>query len=231
MSRVIIVEDDIELRDSLIDYLNECGHDVQGAGSAIEFYQVFAREDFDVVILDVNLPHYDGLSVAAHLSETSTAAIIVMTVQGAIEDRVRGYKAGADLYMVKPVDCEELAAAVLALAKKRRKPEKAPEPTSGSSWRLSLSEFQLTAPSGRCVDLTRNEVRVMELVSAQAGAIVSRADLMQFISKGSVDPDSRALDAAISRLRAKVQSECGMTLPLQTVQNAGFVFAGEIRAS
>ncbi|WP_137158248.1 response regulator transcription factor [Rhizobium sp. FKL33] len=230
MSKVIIVEDDIELRDSLIDYLSECGHDVQGAGSAIEFYQTLAREDFDVVILDVNLPHYDGLSVAAHLSESNDAAIIVMTVQGAIEDRVRGYKAGADLYMVKPVDCEELAAAVLALAKKRRRSDRTPEPSS-LSWRLNLSEFQLTAPSGRCVDLTRNEVRVMELIAAQAGAIVSRIELMQFIGKGVVDPDSRALDAAISRLRSKVQSECGMTLPLQTVQNAGFVFAGDIRSA
>ncbi|MDH6266728.1 two-component system OmpR family response regulator [Rhizobium sp. SG_E_25_P2] len=228
MAKVIIVEDDIELRESLIDYLTQCGHDLQGAGSAIEFYQTLSREEFDVVILDVNLPHYDGLSVAAHLSESSDAAIIVMTVQGAIADRVRGYKAGADLYMVKPVDCEELAAAVVALSKKRRKSDRAPEP-GGGVWRLHLSEFQLTAPSGRCVDLTRNEVRVMELVSAQAGAIVSRGDLMQFISKGSIDPDSRALDAAISRLRSKVQAECQATLPLQTVQNAGFVFAGDIR--
>jgi DNA-binding response OmpR family regulator len=230
MTKVIIVEDDVELRDSLMDYLGECGHDVQGVGSAIEFYQALARQEFDVVILDVNLPHYDGLSVAAHLSESSDAAIIVMTVQGAIEDRVRGYKAGADLYMVKPVDCEELAAAVVALAKKRRKTEKAPAPGS-YAWRLNLSDFKLTAPSGRRVDLTRNEMRVMELVSAQAGAIVSRSDLMQFIGKGAVDPDSRALDAAISRLRSKVQTECGMTLPLQTVQNAGFVFAGELHTA
>lgn len=230
MAKVIIVEDDIELRDSLIDYLRECGHDVQGAGSAIEFYQALAKDSFDVVILDVNLPHYDGLSVATHLADTSDAAIIVMTVQGAIEDRVRGYRAGADLYMVKPVDCEELAAAVVALAKKRRKSDK-PLDLGGVAWSLNLSDFQLTAPSGRFVDLTRNEVRVMELVSAQAGAIVSRAEMMQFISKGTVDPDSRALDAAISRLRSKVQNECGMTLPLQTVQNAGFVFAGDIRMS
>lgn len=229
MAKVIIVEDDIELRDSLIDYLNECGHSVQGAGSAIEFYQIPSRDSVDVIILDVNLPHYDGLSVAAHLSETSDAAIIVMTVQGAIEDRVRGYEAGADLYMVKPIDCEELAAAVLALAKKRRKTDKAPAPNL-FGWRLELSDFRLVSPSGRSVDLTRNEMRVMELVSAQAGAIVTRTELMQFISKGAIDPDSRALDAAISRLRAKVQAECGMTLPLQTVQNAGFVFAGELRA-
>ncbi|MCV3765372.1 response regulator transcription factor [Rhizobium sp. TRM95796] len=227
MAKVMIVEDDIELRDSLVDYLGECGHDAQGVGNAIEFYQTLARDNFDVVILDVNLPHYDGLSVAAHLSETSNAAIIIMTVQGAVEDRVRGYRSGADLYMVKPVDCEELAAAVVALSKKRRKTESPPS-SGGAAWRLSLTDFQLSAPSGKRVDLTRNEMRVMEMVSAQAGAIVPRAELMHFVSKGAIDPDSRALDAAISRLRSKVQAECGMTLPLQTVQSAGFVFAGTI---
>jgi len=228
LKKVIIVEDDIELRDSLADYLGTCGNDVTGVGSAIELYQMIAQTTYDVAVVDVNLPHYDGFSIAAYLAEKTSSAIILITVRGTVDDRVHGYNSGADLYMVKPVDCEELAAAIDALARKRRRQRDGVREISAKGWCLDRTQFSLLAPSGGSVILTRKELQFLEVLAARPGAIVTRLDMLVRLGYDIADAESRALDVAISRLRGKVQAECATTLPLQTVQNAGYVFSGEL---
>lgn len=228
MNRVIIVEDDVELRDSLADFLGARGNAVTGVGSAIELYQLIGRNSYDVALVDVNLPYYDGLSITAYLAENTDIAIILMTVQGSVDDRVRGYNSGADLYMVKPVNCEELAAAISSLAKRRKR-----APAQGTlpvqDWRLDRPQFRLLTPAGDAVPLTRKEVQFLEVLAARPGSIITRHDVLKLLGYDAADAESRALDVAISRLRGKVQAECGVTLPLQTVQNTGYVFNGSIR--
>jgi DNA-binding response OmpR family regulator len=230
VSRIIIIEDDAELRDSLADFLTACGESVTGVGSAVELYQLLATEAYDVALVDVNLPHHDGLSVTRYLSEHTDMAVIVMTVMGSVDDRVRGYNSGADLYMVKPVDCDELAAAVASLVRRRARLAKARSAApAAAGWRLERLHVCLVAPTGRSVTLTRRELQLVEALAARPGTIVSRADLAGLLGYDAADPDSRALDAAISRLRVKVQTEAATTLPLQTVQGAGYVFSGQMQ--
>lgn len=228
MARAILVEDDTELRASLADALTASGHDIVAVGSAIELYQQMADGQFEAAILDVNLPHYDGLSIASYLSEKTDMAIVMITGRSASEDRVKGYLSGADLYLVKPVDCEELSAALDSLVRKRRN-RAASAPIAAEAWRLDLSAFRLSAPGGSRVLLTRREVQLLEHLTQTPGAMFARNDILALLGYDTSDPESRALDAAISRLRAKVQAECGIALPLQTVQGVGFVFHGAIR--
>jgi len=223
MVNAILVEDDLDLRASLVDALSTAGHQVMGVGSAVELYQRLAVDQFDAAILDVNLPHYDGLSIASYLSEKTDMAIVMITGRGASEDRVKGYLSGADLYLVKPVDCEELSAALETLVRKRR--NRLTKGLPAASWRLDRSAFRLTAPNGLGVLLTRREAQLLENLTRAPGAIVTRGEILNLLGYDGGDTESRALDAAISRLRAKVQAECDVSLPLQTVQGVGFVFS------
>lgn len=228
MANAILVEDDVDLRMSLIDALGASGHAVIGVGSAVEFYQqLAAATDLEVAILDVNLPHYDGLSIAEYLSANTDLAIIMITGRGSSEDRVKGYRAGADLYLVKPVDCEELSAAIDSLSRKRSARLKRPE-SDERFWQLDRSGFRLIAPNGAGATLTRRELQLLDRFLAPAGTMVERSALLAIFGYVADDPASRALDAAVSRLRAKVQVECGLALPLLTVQGRGFVFSGRL---
>lgn len=227
MIRVIIVEDDIELRDSLADYLAVAGHEVTGVGSAIELYQAIALARYDVALVDVNLPHHNGLSIAAYLSQNTGLSVIVMTVRGTVEDRVAGYEAGADLYMVKPVACEELHAAILTLHKRRLR---GGEPLAGIDfWTLQRPSFRLVAPGGAGVELTRGEMRFIERLALDQGSIVTRGELNRLMGYDLGDGDSRALNAAVSRLRLKVHGACNTTLPVQTVQGEGYVLSARLQ--
>ncbi|MBL0371307.1 response regulator transcription factor [Rhizobium sp. KVB221] len=229
MNKVVIVEDDIELRDSLADYLIACGEDVTGVGSAIELYQLIAQNTYDVALVDVNLPHYDGLSITSYLAEKTDLAIILMTVQGGIDDRVRGYNSGADLYMVKPVNCEELAAAINSLAKRRKRTAPPDKVAATQEWCVDRLQFRLAPPAGGVVPLTRKEIQFLEMLADNPGKIVARNQVMKTLGYNSADAESRALDAAISRLRSKVYAESGTPLPVQTIQGSGYVFSGSIR--
>lgn len=227
MVRAILVEDDTDLRASLVDALSTSGHDVLGVGSAIELYQCMARESFEAAILDVNLPHYDGLSIASYLSENTDMAIVVITGRDSSEDRVRGYLSGADVYLVKPVDCEELSAALTTLVSKRAR-RRASHEARTEEWQLDCVGFRLNGPDGGSILLTRRETQLLERLCREPGAIVPRSEILTLLDYDGSEPGSRALDAAVSRLRMKVQSGVGMTLPVQTVQGVGFVFSGTI---
>jgi len=182
---------------------------------------------FEAAILDVNLPHYDGLSVASYLSENTDMAIVMITGRDSSEDRVRGYLSGADIYLVKPVDCDELSAALSTLTRKRRQ-RTVPGLGNAERWLLDRTTFQLREPEGGKVLLTRRETQLLERMSRELGVVVPRQEILALLGYDGSDPGSRALDAAISRLRAKVHTETGATLPVQTVQGVGFVFSGSI---
>ncbi|MGX1101546.1 response regulator transcription factor [Amorphus sp. MBR-141] len=115
MANVVLVEDDDDLRSSLGECLQLLGHMTTGAQNAVELYQLIAMQSFDVAVVDINLPYYDGFSIVEYLCSNADLRIIIASVRGDLSDRVRGYQSGADIYMTKPVDPEELAAAIVAL--------------------------------------------------------------------------------------------------------------------
>ncbi len=232
MAKVVLVEDDVDLRNSLADYLTVAGHEVSGFGSAVELYQRLAHETFDAAVLDVQLPHHDGLSIARYLAEQTQMAVIMATVRSDVEDRIAGYRSGADLYLSKPVDCQELAAAIDALVARRRGSRVAelPEPEpSGEVWLLDRARFTLATPDGCEVSLTRREMMLIERVARTPGEIVSRDEMMRFSGSEGAGEPGRSLDVSISRLRSKVQGLSQHALPLQTVYGTGFLFAGTVR--
>lgn len=237
MANVIVVEDDADLRDGLIECLRLYGLRAEGVGSALEFYQQLSAATFDVVILDINLPDRDGYSIATFLSRKTPMGIIMMTGRGQAEDRIRGFSSGADLYFVKPVIPNELALAATNLARRLRNergaagqpgPTAAPEP-SQHPWTLDRIHWRLTSPGGRTVQLSTNEMQLIERLAVHHGVPVPRSELIRLLGHETLSPESRGLDAAIRRLRRKTLAATAEELPVQTVQAVGLVFSAPIR--
>jgi two-component system torCAD operon response regulator TorR len=116
--RVVLVEDDHDLRQSIADYLHLRAFDVTDVDSAFGFYRALAEKEFDIAILDVNLPDASGFDLARRISSGDRLGVIILTARTTRDDRIKGYEEGADLYLTKPVDGEELALAIGNLARR-----------------------------------------------------------------------------------------------------------------
>ncbi|WP_342760727.1 response regulator transcription factor [Azospirillum thermophilum] len=119
MARIVVVEDEADLRDDLVEYLERCGYEVRGAASGSELDAVLEQGTADVIILDVNLPDEDGFSIARRIRTASNAAIIMLTARSSLIDRVIGLELGADVYLVKPVNFREVEAQIKALLRRQ----------------------------------------------------------------------------------------------------------------
>ncbi|PTD19571.1 response regulator transcription factor [Sphingomonas fennica] len=229
--RVLLVEDDGELRLAIADYLRLRGLDIVEAESGIGYFQALRTGRFDVAVLDVNLPDISGLELARDLAGEHNCGIIVLTARSARQDRIEGYSAGADIYLTKPVDTEELFLAIQNLSRRLSRtsqPLGLERPESSLSWWLDLSRGLLIAPSGRSITLTGRELLLMQhIAEAQQGATVSRTDLITVLGYRTLPPESRSLDAVLRRLRQKAMA-ADITLPLHSIHSLGFRFTAPI---
>ncbi|HIJ82287.1 MAG TPA: response regulator transcription factor [Desulfuromonadales bacterium] len=171
--RVVIVEDERELRTVLIAILSRLDLDVRGAGDGGELDQALAERPADVVVLDLNLPGEDGVSIAQRLRRSSGCGIIMTTSRAQIADRVDGFEKGADLYFVKPIDPLELHAALISLGR-RLKP---PVPSAKPVWHFDRQESIVRSPRGVVIHLTAQECIVLRLVFAVPGETVRRSEI------------------------------------------------------
>lgn len=223
--KLLLVEDDRDLRLGLADYLRLREFDVTEASSGAEFRGVLAENSFDVAILDVNLPDVNGFDLAASLAERKDIGVIMLTALCTREDKLRGYSSGADLYFTKPVDSEELASAASNLVKRVRRDGSAALPPSRSSsrssnWLLDRKRQRLVAPDGTGIQLSGKETVLMEFFAQHDSRTISRMDVLQFYDPAPGDPFSRRFDVAFGRLRAKAK-EVDMDLPVQIIRGSG----------
>jgi DNA-binding response OmpR family regulator len=140
---ILLVEDDLELREALTEALAIHGLPVATAGSGLEFYQLLKHRLFAVALIDFGLPDLDGFDLVAYLRQNTSVKIIIITSRDDLEARVKGYQSGADLYLTKPVKIPELAAAIVSLACRR-----SPEDTGPQPWRLDRITWRLFSPQG-----------------------------------------------------------------------------------
>jgi DNA-binding response OmpR family regulator len=226
-SKVLIVEDDSDLRESISLYLEDEGVAVTGAGSADEFYRYLAQGSYDVAVIDIGLPDRSGYVLAEELRRNTELGIIILTARGDIEDRVQGYAVGADLYLVKPVDIRELLAAVVSMTGRRLERSQHP-PMSGGIWRLSRSSWHLVSPAGIEIMLTGKEFEFIHILALAEGKPVERKQLMTSLHYPEKDWEGRALTELSRRLRKKISHQTGSESPLHTHHSIGYCFSGSI---
>ncbi|MGV0908149.1 response regulator transcription factor [Martelella sp. FOR1707] len=227
--RILLVEDDEDLRQSLAEYLKLSGYDVTEASSGLECYRALRNATFEVAIIDVNLPDCSGFELVSDLAgEAEGRGIILLTARTGRDDRVRGYQQGADLYLTKPVDGLELVLAIRNLVRRLPEPRKAGDDadvaqSTNQTWRLDRLNYVLTAPDDIGIDLTGREMQLMAILVEARGDPVSRSKLASELGYDD-KPETRGIDAIVHRLKQKAASS-NVDLPIKSIRSIGISFA------
>ena len=220
--RVLLVEDEAPLRETLAARLKREGFAVDTAGDGEEGLYNGREVPFDIAVIDLGLPKMSGMDLVKALrAEGPKFPILILTARSSWQDKVEGLKSGADDYLVKPFHVEELLARMNALLRRAAGWSK-PTLDCGPV-RLDLSA-QTVSVNGTGVDLTSYEYKVLEYLMLHAGELVSKADLTEHIYQQDFDRDSNVLEVFIGRLRKKLDPE-GEIKPIETVRGRGYRFA------
>jgi two-component system, OmpR family, response regulator len=217
--KILVVEDDGETAEFIATALLARGHDPTLARDGREGYERATADRFDVIVLDRMLPQLDGLGVVSLMRKAGVSTpVLFLTNLSGIDDRVDGFDAGGDDYLVKPFAFEELMARLTALARR---------PTLGVSLTVLTAgdlEMDLLARSvrrrGEAIDLQPREFRLLEFLMRSEGRLVTRTMLLEQVWEFHFDPKTNIVETHISRLRSKIDR--GGPSLIQTVRGAGY---------
>lgn len=215
---VIIVEDYYLLRQQLVEFLQEKNFDVLGVDGGDQLNHALKLRLPDILVLDLNLPGEDGLSIAKRVRGLQpSTGIIMMTARVTSADKVSGYESGADVYMTKPAKPEELLAAMTNLASRIRPPSQI-----SKLWKLHLRESRLETPEGEVIQLTANELLIAEALVMSVDRKIHTDDLVTRLRKSEDDFSKNQLEAIISRLRKKISAVGGSKDVIRSVWGYGY---------
>ena len=229
-ARIVVVDDEPDLRLLLEDYLGAQGLAVRAAGSGAELDLLLRAEPADLVILDVNMPHEDGFTIAARLRAAGNGAgIVMLTAAGAVESRVAGLGAGADDYLPKPFEPRELLARIRAVLRRLEAPAPpappAPRLLPFGRCRLDLDARRLLDGDGAATALTAMEFDLLATFARHPHQVLSRSRLSELAHNRPLDPADRSIDIRITRLRRKLEPDPAQPTVLRTMRGEGYLSA------
>jgi DNA-binding response OmpR family regulator len=222
MMRVLIVEDDAEVADLLQRTLEEAAWAADIAVTGAAGLSALAVSDYDLAILDVALPDFDGFTVCRRWRERGgRTPILMLTARGALHDRVRGLDAGADDYLAKPFAVEELLARLRALARR---------PPAAHDVVLRFEDLEL-APAARTarrgdreIGLTAREYALLEYFMRNPQRVLDRGRILEHVWDDNFDPVANAVDVLVGRVRRKVDPD-GQRPLIHTLRGAGYILS------
>lgn len=228
---VLVVDDEVEIRDMVGDYLARNGFAVSTAAGGTEMRAVLSVRPVNIVILDLKMPGEDGLALARYLRQAGGFGIIMLTASSETIDRVVGLELGADDYMSKPFDPRELLARVRSLVRRlvpANRPDK-PQAQLGREIRfgrctLNLDAQRLYSLSGEEIPLTAMEFDLMKAFAERPNRVLSRDALLSLAHNRDAEAFDRSIDIRVMRLRKKVEVDPEKPRVLKTVRGAGYVF-------
>ncbi|WP_373027933.1 response regulator transcription factor [Sulfitobacter sp.] len=208
--RLLVVEDEADLAQAVCDHLRAAGHAVDIATGVDHALAAIATTEYDLVLLDLGLPDGDGLDVLRWLrGNHKNVPVLIVTARDRITERIAGLDAGADDYLVKPYDLDEMLARIQAILR-RADQDRDPERKFGPL--LILPASQTVLRDGTAVPLTRKQWTILERLSRRPDIIVAKADLEDTIYSFGEEVESNTIEAHISRLRSKLGRDAIETL-------------------
>lgn len=223
--RVLVVDDDPELRQLLADYLTDSGFAVDLAGDGEQMRRVMARTMPDVIVMDLMLPGTDGLALTREVRAASRVPILMLSARGEEIDRIVGLEVGADDYLAKPFSPRELLARLRALLRRTHEPAAAPKPDGFKfgSYRLDPVARRLLC-NGAEVELSSAEFDLLKVLVERPGRVLSRDVLLDLLKGYERDPFDRTVDIRVARLRRKIEPDPTSPVFIRTVRGEGYLF-------
>ena len=228
-TRILIVDDDLRMRDLLVRYLGGEGYEVKAAADAAAMDKLLARERYDLVVLDLMLPGEDGLAVCRRLrAQNDAPAIVMLTAKGDDVDRIVGLEMGADDYLPKPFNPRELLARINAVLRRKAPAGPPGAPAEGGVFQFGEFSFNLATRTltrgGKPAQLTTGEFSVLKVLVQHPRQPLSRDQLMELARGREYEVFDRAIDVQISRLRKLIEEDPAKPRHIQTVWGHGYVF-------
>lgn len=225
-SRILIIEDDYQIAKLLADTLTENGMVVDIASDGTEMDMQRARNEFDLIILDVMLPGEDGLSLCRRLRTETTVPILMLTALGHEIDRILGIEIGADDYMTKPFSAREVTTRVRALLRRASYApvsRERPKLYRFEGWRIDPFRRQVHDPSNARVSMTTHEFDLLVAFCRNPGRVLTREQLLAVSHAGLAGPIERSIDVHMSRLRKKFEKDAKDPVFFKTVRLGGYM--------
>ncbi|SEQ58346.1 response regulator [Thalassovita taeanensis] len=236
---ILIVDDDMQLTSFLSRFLIKHGFAAKTASSGAQTHASLARTDFDLIVLDLNLPDEDGLEIARKIRQVSQTPIIMLTARDEVFDRIVGLELGADDYLTKPYEPRELLARIKAVLRRAPALRDAAadqaliaQKMTFAGLELDISERRLRGiDDERAIPLTGAEYTLLKALAESAGTVLARAKIMDALYGNSTTVTDRAIDAHVARLRRKIDGENAGTSLIQAVHGEGYVFATAVETT
>ena len=230
-SDIIVCDDERDLREMLQEYLEKRGFEVRLAANADELEARIDEAEPDLIILDINMPGRDGLTMLRTLRATRDTPVVMLTASGETIDKIVGLEMGADDYLGKPVDLRELEARIKAVLRRRGSGHAAGEPPNVATDRVAMGDFVLDLDGARLLDaegqevaITAMEFRLLKLFVENRGRVLNRDQILEQAHDRSWDPFDRSIDIRISRLRRKIEKNPQKPAIIRTVRGIGYVY-------
>ncbi len=231
--RILVCDDEIDVREMVQEYLDKRGFKVSSAANGEELRAILSAGDVDLIILDINMPGEDGLSVLRSLRPDNPVPVVMLTAAGEVVDRIIGLEMGADDYLGKPVDLRELEARIKAVLRRRNEDSlKSKKSATAGTMRfgdyvLDIEAAKMTDQEGNELQLTAMEFNLLKVFAQNKGRVLNRDQILEQAHDRSWDPFDRSIDIRISRLRRKIEKNPEKPTVIKTVRGIGYVFDPE----
>ena len=221
MEKIIIVEDDEIIREELQSFLGRYGYEVVVPRELENIVEFILKENSDLVLLDINLPIYDGYYICREIRKKSEVPIIIVTSRDSDMDELMSMNLGADDFVTKPYNTQILLARIAALLKRSNNKTTSNNILNYKNIQLNLSNAKITC-NNKEAELTKNEVKILSYLMNHQGQIVSRDLLMEYLWSTDYFVDDSTLTVNITRLRKKLE-EIGIENVIETRRGLGYI--------
>lgn len=220
MEKIIIIEDNKDLKDELIDFLSRYGYEAYGPEKFDNIIDIVLKDNADLILLDINLPYYDGYYICREIRKIKDTPIIVVTSRNSDMDEIMSMNLGADDFVTKPYNTQVLLARIASLLRR----------TSGGKYQEVLEHkgLEFNATTGTIIfndlssDLTKNEIKILSCLMKNKGVIVSRDELMDYLWSSDMFVDENTLSVNVARLRKKLEF-IGFKDAIETKRGIGYI--------
>ena len=235
---ILVVDDDPDLRELLVQYLEKNAFAVTAVKGGREMRQALADKAIDLIVLDLMLPHEDGLKLCRDLRATdaSSPPILMLTARSDEADRILGLEMGADDYLSKPFASRELLARIKAILRRARalpanlRLSETARGLAFGDWLLDTAQRHLVDNTGTVVALSGAEYRLLRAFLDFPHRVLTRDQLLNFTQGRDTEPFDRSIDLMVSRLRQRLKDDAREPRYIKTVRSEGYVFASGVES-